>query len=348
MARSPKPWWREDRQSWFVTIEGKRYNLGPNDGQADREFHRLMSLPSAARIPLASTAAAGPTVADLFDRYLDWAHKHRAPRTYDWYQAHIQSFTNSLPAPADMPATDLRPYHVVEWLDRHPTWGPNYRRGAMIAIQRPFNWAAKLGYISTSPIAYLEKPQATRREQVVTVEEWEAIRDHYAEGDCFRDLLEFAWETGCRPQEVKNLEARHVELVKHRVVFPAAEAKGKKRIRVIYLTERAAAIIRKLLSQRPTGLLFVNARGRRWTRASMSCRFGRLKKHLGVKYCAYVLRHGFATRKLEQGIDHLTVAALMGHADATMLSKVYSHLGDRHDHLHEQLNRGAVNERTSV
>ena len=51
------------------------------------------------------------------------------------------------------------------------------------------------------------------------------------------------------------------------------------------------------------------------------------------------LRHGFATRKLEDGLDQVTVAALMGHADATMLSRVYSHVGDRHDYLREQLNR---------
>jgi len=228
---------------------------------------------------------------------------------------------------------------VVEWADAHPSWGDNYRRGALIAVQRPFNWAAKLGYIQSSPIPYIEKPQATRREQVVTVNEWEAIRDHYDEGDPFRDLLEFAWETGCRPQEVKAIEARHVQLGVHRVVFPAKEAKGKKRIRVIYLTPRAEQIIRKLLKLRPKGLLFLNAKGKPWNYAAMNCRFGRLKKTLGVKYCAYAIRHGFATRKLEDGLDHITVAALMGHADATMLSKVYSHIGDRHDHLREQLNR---------
>ncbi|HTU25838.1 MAG TPA: hypothetical protein VMF30_10595 [Pirellulales bacterium] len=178
MARTQKPWWREDRQAWFVTIEGTRYNLGPDEDAADREYHRLLSLPPEARAPQ-TTAPTGLTVADIFDRYLDWVQKHRAPRTYDWYLDHIQSFTDFLTKPAEMPIADLKPYHVVQWADRHSSWGANYRRGAIVAIQRPMNWAVKLGFITASPIPYIEKPRATRREQIVTPEEWQAIRDHY-------------------------------------------------------------------------------------------------------------------------------------------------------------------------
>jgi integrase/recombinase XerC len=344
MARRPKPWWHTDRQCWYVHIDGQRYRLGPDDDEADREFHRLMSLPPEQRAPKAAVPPTSPTVAEIFEKYLEWCQKHRAPRTYNWYRDHIQSFVDTLDKSDEMQVADLKPYHVVDWAGRHPSWGDNYRRGAIVAIQRPMNWAAKLGYIVASPIPYIEKPQPTRREQVVTVKEWEAIRDHYPIDDPFRMLLEFCWETGCRPQEVKAIEARHVQLAKHRVVFPAKEAKGKKRLRVIYLTPRAEKIVQKLMKLQPKGVLFLNAKGRGWNYASMNCRFGRLKKHLGVKYCAYGLRHGFATRKLEEGLDHITVAALLGHADSTMLSKVYSHIGDRHDHLREQLNRESVSE----
>jgi integrase len=340
MARTPKPWWREDRQAWFVTIRGERVNLGPDKAAAEREFHRLMSQPPAER--RTAKPATGLSVAEVFDKYLDWCKQHRAGRTYEWYLDHIQSFVDSLDEPENLPAAALKPFHVIEWTDKRPKWGANYRRGAIIAIQRPFNWAAKLGYIHESPIRNIEKPQPTRREQVISEKEWQAIRDHYPVGDPFRELLEFAWETGCRPQEAKNIEARHVDLEKHRVVFPPAEAKGKRRWRIIYLTPRAEEIVKAKLSVHATGPLFLNSRGRKWTCFSMACRFTRLKGHLGVRYACYSLRHGFATRKLEAGLDHLTVAALMGHADATMLARVYSHIGEREDHLREQLNRGST------
>lgn len=203
-------------------------------------------------------------MAEIFEKYLAWCEKNREARTYDWYRDHIQSFVDSLDKPAEMPVSSLKPFHVMEWADKHSTWSPAFRRGAIVAIQRPFNWAEKLGYIDRTPIKHIEKPQPQRREQIITPEEWVKIRDHYPEGDAFRDVLEFAWETGSRPFEVKRIEARHVQLDKHCVVFAPKEAKGKKRWRVIHMTPRAEEIIRRLLVNHPDGLLFLNAKGNPW------------------------------------------------------------------------------------
>ncbi len=331
MPRIPKPWFREDRHAWFVTINGHRHNLGPDEREAKRQFHEIMSRPK----PIAQTADI--SIAGVFEKFLEWCSKHRAQGTYDWLQYRIQLFVDTLGETARLTVSHLKPFHVVEWIDKHEDWSSTYRRGIIAAVQRPFNWAVKLGYIAENPIRHVEKPSVGRREQIVTPEEWVKIRDCYREGDPFRDLLEFAWETGCRPQEVRRIEARHVFLQRHTVVFPKEESKGKKYRRVIYLTPRAEEIIARLLTVRPPGLLFLNANGRPWTSYAMNCRFARLKKRLGVKYACYSLRHGFATRKLEAGHDHLTVAAWMGHRDGTMLARVYSHVGDRQDYLQEQL-----------
>ena len=144
MARKPKPSFWAARQAYFVTLDGARYNLGTDEDAAHREYFRLRSLPPGQRAPKAAIPSTGLTVADIFDRFLDWTEKHRAPRTYDWYLDHIQSFTNFLPDPAGMPVTDLKPYHVVEWADKYPSWGDNFRRGAIVAIQRPIVNGARI------------------------------------------------------------------------------------------------------------------------------------------------------------------------------------------------------------
>jgi site-specific recombinase XerD len=64
-----------------------------------------------------------------------------------------------------------------------------------------------------------------------------------------------------------------------------------------------------------------------------------LQQKLGTKYALYSLRHSFATRLLESGTDPLTVSALLGHADGSMLARVYSHLGESVDHLRGALRR---------
>ena len=203
------------------------------------------------------------------------------------------------------------------------------------------NWAEQLGYIDHSPIKRIAKPQAQRREQFVSPEEWEKIKNHYADGDPFRDLLEFSWDTGCRPQESKAIAAHHVQLDQHRVVFPAEESKGKKFCRVIWLTPRAEDILRRQLERHPDGITFRNEDGNPWTADAVKCRFERLSKHLGVQYAAYSIRHGFATRKLVEGHDHLTVAEIMGHRDGRMLAQTYQHLHHKGDHLRRVLENRA-------
>ena len=58
---------------------------------------------------------------------------------------------------------------------------------------------------------------------------------------------------------------------------------------------------------------------------------------LGKDQKATTHPHGFATRELVQGHDHLTVAELMGHRDGTMLAKVYGHLDRDTAHLKRAL-----------
>jgi len=346
MPHHPKPFFRKGR-GYFVQIGRQQVKLadGPecpaNQSVAWDKYHQLMTARGngSARAE-GPPESAGLTVAELFDKYLGWCKQHREPTTYLWYQKHIQAFVNFAPAVARMAVAELRPFHVVEWADSHgEKWSNAHRRGAMIAIQRPFNWAEQLGYIQASPIKRIAKPTAQRRETYVTPAEWEKIKSCCQEGDPFLDVLEFSWESGCRPQEAKRVEARHVDLEAHRVVFPPAEAKGKKRWRIIRMTPRAEEIIKRCLERHPEGVLFRNKRGRPWTAYALGGRFGRLKKHLGVRYACYDLRHGFCQDMLESGNDPLTVAELMGHADGSMVARIYSHMNQADNHLVKALQR---------
>jgi integrase len=88
---------------------------------------------------------------------------------------------------------------------------------------------------------------------------------------------------------------------------------------------------------RAEGKLFRNTREQPWTKYAVCNRMCRLSRVAGVKKPAYDMRHGFATRKLVQVHDHLTIAVLMGHRDGTMLAKVYAHLNRNDAHLKKAL-----------
>src|SRR6185369_3282067 len=93
--------------------------------------------------------------------------------------------------------------------------------------------------------------------------------------------LEFSWETGARPQETVRVEARYVNLSRGRVEIPPSQAKGKKRWRIIYLTERAEEIVRRLMLKHPDGKLFRTIDGTPWRGCAINCRFTRLQAALG-------------------------------------------------------------------
>jgi integrase len=364
MARTARPWCWSDRHAWFVNRDGHRHLLGPHPVDAPapektrgrwnvppailQKFHELMAAPPVESAE--TKTASGLSVAGLFDRYLDWCQKHRSPRTYAGYLWHLQRFAQALPDATTLAAIDLKPFHLVEWLDAHPDWGPTYRRNAIAAVKRAYAWAEELGYLSANPVRTVKKPTAKRRERFVSPEDWAKIRDSYNPSNPFRQLLEFVWETGCRPFEARRLEVRHVHLDRAVIAIPPEEAKGRKKWRLIRLEGRALEIVTARLAVVKTGPVFLNADGVPWTSSAMACRFGRLEKKLGVRHFAYAFRHGFANRLLVSGVDHLTVAELLGHADGTMLAKVYQHLDQSDAHLRAALRQAAkatTPERTS-
>jgi integrase len=297
VARTASPWFWEERQGWYVNKDGQRHFLGEHPQSAPpprkikkkwnvpepipQAFHALMAAPTGQPDPT-PTANQGPTVAAILDKYLTWCQQHSTEGTYGWYRDYLQNFLDSLPDPL-LAVADLRPFHVVEWVDSHADWSPAYRRGAIVAVQRPFNWAEELGHITVNPIKKIKKPQPQRRENPITPDDFNAIIVRYKDNDPFRDLLEFAWHSGCRPQEARHIEPRHVHLDAECITIPKDEAKGRRRARVILLDGRALEIVKRLLTVCSAGKLFRNEDGEPWKRFAIANRFDRLHLALGIE-----------------------------------------------------------------
>jgi integrase len=371
MARTPKPWYRKDRDAWFVTIDGERHNLGSNKDVATKLFHEMMAKP-------AKPVVRSGLVVELFDRFLTWVKKHQSLDTYIWYQSRLQRFADKYP---DLEFNDFKPFHVQEWIDEFGLSSGSKRNYAR-SVVRCMNWCEEQGIIDRTPLAHFKKPRGGSRDKVISSEEYAAVLASIRNND-FRDLVMFIWETGARAAECLDIEDRHVDCGQSRIVFPINEEKMERAPRIIYMNEPAKAIMDR---RKGNGHIFTNTSGKPWTTDAVNCAFLAIQIRMGKtevkpaekdikafakklsptcvvkgktikkterekftearrkltyciarknasKLCLTNFRHTWCHNALKSGLDVLTVATLMGHADTTMVAKIYSHLNYAQDYL---------------
>src|SRR5262249_34222576 len=216
----------------------------------------------------------------VIERFLEWCHAHRKSATYEWYRWRLRMFADALPDKR-VAVAKLRHFHLDDLLLKYPGWAPGMKRSACRAVLRCFRWAKMKGHAEVNPFGDYEKPAPGKQNVIVSPERFREILAFTPSAN-FRDLLEVVWETGCRPQEALAVEARHVDNQNARWFFPPDESKGEEWPRVVYLTDRALEITRRLLGLHNTGPLFRNNDGRPWDPFAVNCAFCRIQVRMGL------------------------------------------------------------------
>jgi integrase len=213
-------------------------------------------------------------VKDLIFRFLDHVKANNRPKTYTWYRDFLRSFCQTLPP--NLTVSRLKLFHAQNWLSQsYPvTSNPNTRYDAISCLKRLFNWAVNdMGYLDANPFAKLKKPAKVPRQTFLTREQWDEVLGLFKEGDPFRDFLQFMLLTGCRPQEARVVEKRHVNWQSGKINFQDGEVPGKKGAREILLPPEAMAILKKWAAKYPSGPILRNSAGRPWKSSAINCRF---------------------------------------------------------------------------
>jgi integrase len=318
--RKPKPYLRKQTKTWYLQLGKRQIRLSQNKEEAFQKYHEIMLNQSAYTSTLTN-------VLEVLDHYLEWLQNNRAEGTYTKAKHYLTDFAKQISK--TLKITNVQPYHLTQWVDGKPDWVGTTKNDAISTVQRAFRWAAKQGLIHQNPVPDVQKPRKTSREIYYNSDDWKKIKEHL-KGE-FGDLINFCFETGCRPMEARTLQAHQVDLERHMAVFPPSENKTHLGPRVIFLNDAALEIVNRLATE---GLVFRNANGDAWTKDSIKCRFQRLKDKVGIeRLIAYGFRHTYITDALKNGIDSVTLAQLVGHADTSMISKVYGHLAKNPEYL---------------
>lgn len=141
-----------------------------------------------------------------------------------------------------------------------------------------------------------------------------------------RTMLKVLYATGIRVGELVKLKP--VDIDSRRMVIRVEMGKGRKSRYTVLSLSMLEELRSYWLKYRPRFYLFEGAvAGRpisiRTVQAAFkqACRRAGLRKQVGV----HVLRHSFATHLLENGVDTLTLKALLGHSEVSTTAR-YVHV----------------------
>lgn len=254
----PQPFWRAARECFFVQLGGKQLRLDPDRDTAFNMYHELMSRGSKASPQARLKPVRTDLVVTLLDAFLEWVKANNAARTYVWYADYIQAFVDMIPA--TLKVADLKPSHLSRVMDAKPTWSPSTKNGFARSIQRAMNWAVKQELTDRNPVRYVEKPALEAREVPLTPAEFARLMK-LAKDEPIREVMIAAWDSGARPNELMHVEARHCEFPNGRWVFNRKESIGKKKPRVVYVSDHVLDICRRRAAEHPHGLIFRGVAG---------------------------------------------------------------------------------------
>ena len=132
-----------------------------------------------------------------------------------------------------------------------------------------------------------------------------------------KEIIIFAVETGCRREEILSLEWKDVNLFE-RLVIIFGKKTGERR--TVPLTERAFDVLKAKnevkMKVRPlhTNLVLTYPPGRRVNIHALRWAFESAVEKAKIEKCRFHdLRHTFASRLAQSGIDPYTIQKLMGH-----------------------------------
>ena len=143
-----------------------------------------------------------------------------------------------------------------------------------------------------------------------------------------RDVATLMLETGMRPEEVYRIQPRNVHLAQSYLFNPFGKTKAAKR--KIRLTAAAHSILSERLQKCDGPYLFPHTLDPNRPVPKVSDAHERAVRDSGVApFRLYDLRHTWATRAVEAGVDLVTLAAMLGHSKINMVMR-YAHPTQEH------------------
>jgi len=340
MARkhSGKPWLHGATGWWCTTVDGKRRKL-------DRDYRVACRKLKALRSEQKREQAGGHDwldvrFAELADEYLADSMATKKAATYESRRYRLLRALRILGTTVRV--GELRKSHLgkIERELAKAEYSPTTIKDTIAEVQGVLNWAVSRDLLDTTPLAGYQKPRPRRRARIITPDEFKSLLRRADRN--FRRVLVSLRVTGCRPAEVRELIWEWVDFDRALWIIPEHKTVTRQqepRPRIIPLPTSILRLCERLAREphNPADHVFLNQRGRPYTKDCFVRKMDRLRKRAGIEVkggeqiVLYSHRHTFGTENTGR-VSDIELAELMGHTEVRTTHR-YVHLNT--DRLHD-------------
>ena len=263
--------------------------------------------------------------------------KNIKPSTHHYYHEVLEALLKSWPGLSDIEVRKITVVDCREWAKSYAKTISSTRFNAAVAMLRHvMDIAVEAGVVYSNAAAAVKRaPVRGKQIALPTIEKFNALIAEMRTGHS-RDSIncaDFAAGlafTGCRVGEAREIAWRDVDFDAGEIVVRGDATTGTKNweLRRVPLIPDARALFQRMLSERVGESLDAKLFRVRECQKALD----RACKKVGAdRITHHDLRHLFATRCIESGVDIPTVSRWLGHKDGGALAmKTYGHLRREH------------------
>lgn len=317
--------YRRGKTYWFtITHNGKR--MQASTGTANKKLAERIHAKALSDVyegKWFQNEARRRTFEELKERYMaEYAIPNKAPGTVEKDR---YSFKRLSEVFSGCSLAEITPQRIADYKRHRREAGASTSTLAreLEVLRASLNLALReWEWIETSPFwkVKIDQPKG-HRERWITREEEEALLD--ASPVWLRDIIIFALNTGMRQGEILSLRWPQADLKRGTVTLLVTKNRTK---RTIPLNQAALGVLGAYSKVRHiSGYVFTSSTGTKIDRSNLRREYVLARKKAGLEDVTFHdLRHTFATRISQAGVELLVISKLLGHKDLRMTLR-YAH-----------------------
>lgn len=305
---------RKDSKTWWMSIKTNGRRVRQSTGTANKKLAEMIHAKVITEIQegryFETAKAKRVTLAEMVEKYLSKYQKGRDHHTVK----------RLLPAFGHLTLAEITTEHVSDYRDeRLKTVKPATVYQELALMRRMFNVARKeWKWTRDNPVADLSFSVGNKnaRDRWLTMEEERTLLDKATNPVWLRSLLVVALHTGMRKGEILSLRWKEVDFTR-KIITVLKSKNGEKR----------SIPMSNTLSETLKGIKVRDISGRVFPISNRSLReaFAVALNKAGItNFRIHDMRHTFATRLVQNGVDLYKVKELLGHK-TTAMSMRYAH-----------------------